>query len=111
MTDGDAFSYQDLKLSLSQSMFFDKEDMIQGFLENVLKLHDLTREEFERDWIIEEFPIDIHREAAFHKTENPDTYNLYVKQLFTFRKKTDEERQLELEENNKEKKDVDPHNV
>jgi hypothetical protein len=96
------YQYKEEMLSLTQSLVYEKEEMLNQYLASALKHLDITIEEFARDYVLEEYPVVIESVLG-------EDYRIVIKQNFRIRLKTDEERQLEIE--HKEKKDVDSDNV
>lgn len=92
-------------LDIRESVLFDKEDWLNTLLESVMDTYGLTIDEFARDWIVEEHPLEI-QSVSGHLTND---YTFTVRQQFKVRLKTEEEKQLAIE--NKEKIDVDPNNA
>lgn len=85
-------------MDLQESMNFDKEE----WLEAMVRASSLSPEEFSRDYVLEEYPIEITRIDDI--LDNRVTAAKFtVNQNFRVRPKTNEERQLEIE--SKEKKD------
>lgn len=82
-------------LDLEESMHYDKEE----WLEAMVQASGLSYEEFDRDYKIIEYPIEIERVGDIFG----DSYRFTVKQNFHLKKKTDDEKLRALE--SKEKKD------
>lgn len=76
-------------MSMMDSITFDKESMLEALVETT----GLTPEEFSRDYILEEYPIEID---TFDDVFKPD-FRFTVTQQFRVRPKTDAEKQLEIE--------------
>jgi hypothetical protein len=87
--DGDLFRTDHWVMSVIDSITFDKESMLEALVEST----GLTPEEFSRDYILEEYPIEIDTFDAVFK---PD-FRFTVTQQFRVRPKTDAEKQLEIE--------------
>lgn len=76
-------------MDIQDSFNYDKESMLEAMVEQ----SGLTFEEFGRDYLLEEYPVEI---VLGQDLANQDTI-FRVSQQFTVRLKTPEEHQLELE--------------
>jgi hypothetical protein len=77
---------EEQELDIFRSIDFDKE----RFLDDLVASVHTTREEFERLYILEEYPIDI-LQIDFTDCNSPTEYIFVTKQEFHIRRKTAEE--------------------
>lgn len=75
------------QLPLQLSMEFDKEQ----FLDDLVNSMRTTRSEFERLYILEEFPIEVTIEDYYDMPDDMIKFRVRTKQEFTIRLKTAEE--------------------
>jgi hypothetical protein len=96
------FRYQQFIMDIFDTMSYEKEDWLEAMVET----SGLSPEEFSRDYVIEEYPLEIIRVDDILQ----DDYKFKIEQKYRVRLKTPEERQLEIE-TNKEKNNDDPNNA
>lgn len=92
----DDYLYQQFIMDIQDSVTYDKEQMLEALVAS----SGLSPEEFGRDYLLEEYPVEIV--TANHILA--EDYRFVVTQQFRVRLKTEEERQLEIE--SKENKDA-----
>lgn len=95
MIDTSDMGQQHFIMDIASSMIFDKEDMLEELVKSALVSLDISLQEFYRDYIIDEFPVEVYtnQEAYAGNTE----FRIGYSQTFRIRRKTDEEKQLEIE--------------
>lgn len=89
-TEESRFRFESTQMDLISSILYDKE----VFLASVIETSGKSPEDFVIDWIIEEYPIDMH---ILDKVDTRD-YKIRLIQEFRIRLKTDEERTKEIKE-------------